>query len=192
MTEQQLSRRAFLRGTGDLARGSCIVLSLPMILISCERSKEARLNSEDFHTLSIEEAREFHAMAARIIPSDETPGASEAGVIYFMDNVLGDGRDEELGILRTGLAELQSAAATLGSDNFHQLEPSQQDQLLRAIEDTRFFNTVRYLTVAGMFALPEYGGNGDNIGHELLGFEDRHAWQAPYGYYDAEYAEKGV
>jgi hypothetical protein len=25
-----------------------------------------------------------------------------------------------------------------------------------------------------------------------LGFEDRHVWQSPYGYYDADYADKGA
>ncbi|MFT5048613.1 MAG: hypothetical protein ACI8UP_005617, partial [Porticoccaceae bacterium] len=38
---------------------------------------------------------------------------------------------------------------------------------------------------------PEYGGNRDNIGYQLIGFEDRHAWQAPYGFYDADYAQRG-
>ena len=42
-----------------------------------------------------------------------------------------------------------------------------------------------------MFSLPEYGGNRDKVGYELIGFEDRHAWQSPYGYYDADYAERG-
>ena len=50
---------------------------------------------------------------------------------------------------------------------------------------------VRYLTLAGMFSLPEHGGNRDQIGWRLLGFENRHAWQPPFGFYDADYAERG-
>jgi gluconate 2-dehydrogenase gamma chain len=46
---------------------------------------------------------------------------------------------------------------------------------------------VHFLTVAGMFALPGYGGNRDKLGWALLGFEDHHAWQPPFGYYDAAY-----
>ena len=36
---------------------------------------------------------------------------------------------------------------------------------------------MRMLTLCGMFALPSWGGNRDEAGWKLLGFEDRHAWQ---------------
>lgn len=192
MTDRQLSRRAFLRSAGGAARNSFIVLSLPAILASCERSRQANLNDEEFSVLNEEEAQEFHAIAARIIPTDETPGATEAGVIYFIDNVLADGREEQHEDLRTGMRELQLAAAlTFNASYFHELEVEQQDQLLREIEDTPFFGTIRFLTIAGMFSLPEYGGNRDKVGYELIGFVDQHAWQPPFGYYDADYAERG-
>jgi gluconate 2-dehydrogenase gamma chain len=192
VTEQQITRRTFLRSAGDAARGSCVVLTLPMILASCGRAQEARLAGENFTTLSREEALEFDAIAARIIPTDDTPGATEAGVIYFIDNVLGDKRDDVLIELRMGLQELQANAATsYDTAYFHLLEVSQQDRLLTEIEGTGFFRTIRYLTVAGMFSLPEYGGNRDNVGFQLVGFDDRHAWQPPFGYYDADFAEKG-
>ena len=190
--QKRLSRRAFLQSTGDAVRGSCIALTLPMMLAACNRANEARFNNEDFQTLNEEEALEFDAIAARIIPTDETPGATEAGVIYFFDNVLGDGREEELAQLRDGLRLFQTAAAlTFGSAYFHRLEVEQQDQLLTEIENTEFFSTMRYLTIAGMFSLPEYGGNRENIGYQLIGFDDRHFWQPPFGFYDADYAEKG-
>ena len=192
MIDQQLSRRAFLRSASGAARNSLIVLSLPAILVSCERSREARLNQEEFSVLTEEEALEFHAIAARIIPTDETPGATEAGVIYFIDNVLGDNREAEHETLRSGMRELQVAASqSYGISYFHQLEPEQQDELLRLVEGTPFFGTIRFLTIAGMFTLPEYGGNRDNVGYQLIGFEDRHAWAPPFGAYDADYAERG-
>lgn len=192
MTAKQLSRRAFLRSASGAARGSIIVLGMPAILVSCERSQEAILNNEHFIVLNEEEAMEFHAIAARIIPTDETPGATEAGVIYFIDTVLADNRAAELEVLREGLRELQVVVAlNFSASYFHQLEPAQQDQALSEVEDTPFFNTIRFLTIAGMFSLPEYGGNRGKVGYELIGFEDQHAWAAPYGYYDADYAERG-
>lgn len=192
MINTQLSRRAFLRSASGAAKSSIIVLSLPAILVSCERSKQANLGSEEFSVLSEEEVLEFQAIAARIIPTDETPGATEAGVIYFIDNVLADDREVEHETLRLGLRELQVAAAlSFNASYFHELELEQQDQLLTEIDGTPFFGTIRFLTIAGMFSLPEYGGNRDNIGYELIGFEDRHAWQPPFGSYDADYAERG-
>ena len=150
------------------------------------------LNNEEFSVLTEEEAQEFHAIAARIIPTDETPGATEAGVIYFIDNVLNDDRESEHETLRLGLRELQIAAALgFNASYFHELEPEQQDQLLTEAQDTAFFGTIRFLTIAGMFSLPEYGGNRDNVGYQLIGFEDRHAWQPPFGSYDADYIQRG-
>lgn len=190
--KKQLSRRAFLRASSDAARGSCLVLTMPMILTACRRAEEAVINEEEFLNLSEEEVAEYAAIAARIIPTDETPGATEAGVIYFIDQVLGHGREQERLILQEGLRELQAATALKPSASyFHELDELQQDHLLLEFEDTEFFGTIRYLTIAGMFSSPEYRGNRDNIGFDLLGFEDRHAWASPYGYYDADYVDKG-
>ncbi len=192
MVKESLSRRIFLGSVGGLARSSAIVLTMPMLLAACNRAEQARLGGEKFQTLSEEEAEELQAIAARIIPTTDTPGAKEAGVIYFLDNVLEDTREEELFLLRQGLIELKaSVALSFGAAYFHQLEEAQQDQALIEIEDTVFFDTIRYLTIAGMFSLPEYGGNRDYVGYDLIQFDSQHAWQPPFGYYDADYAEKG-
>jgi hypothetical protein len=43
------------------------------------------------------------------------------------------------------------------------------------------------LTLVGMFALPKYGGNRDGVGWKLLGFQDQHIFEPPFGYYDRDY-----
>jgi hypothetical protein len=58
---------------------------------------------------------------------------------------------------------------------------------LHEVETTAFFATVRRLTLLGLVAMPKYGGNHDKAGWKLLGFEDRHVWQPPFGYYDKDY-----
>ena len=35
--------------------------------------------------------------------------------------------------------------------------------------------------------MPAYGGNRDGVGWKLIGFEDRHVFQPPFGYYDRDY-----
>ncbi|MDO8272609.1 MAG: gluconate 2-dehydrogenase subunit 3 family protein [Gammaproteobacteria bacterium] len=192
MNEIQLARRAFLRQTGIAARNSLIVLSLSAIMSSSAAASEATLENSAFKILGSDEAREFAAIAARIIPTDETPGATEAGVIYFIDNVLGTSRTEALEPMREGLASLQaSAQSTYGSASFSALTPEQQDALLVSIEETAFFGTMRYMTISGMFSLPEYGGNRDYAGWKLIGFEHKHVWSPPYGFYDADYMARG-
>ena len=192
MPQKSLSRRTFLGSVGGVVRSSAIVLTMPMLLAACNRAEQARLGGEKFQTLAEEEAEELEAIAARIIPTTDTPGAREADVIYFIDNVLGDKREEGLSLLLQGLRELKaSVALSFGVACFHQLEEAQQDQALIEIEGTVFFDTIRYLTIAGMFSLPEYGGNRDYVGYDLIQFDNQHVWQPPFGYYDADYAEKG-
>lgn len=192
MSDIKLSRRAFLAHTGAAARTSIIVLSIPMIMSAGAQARAAQAMNAEFTTLSKAEAAEFGAIAARIIPSDETPGATEAGAIYFMDTVLSDSHSDMLPAMREGLASLQALAqSTFGSATFNALAAEQQDSLLTDIEDGPFFSAMRFLTIAGTFTLPEYGGNRDLVGWKLIGFEDRHMWMSPYGFYDADYAAKG-
>jgi gluconate 2-dehydrogenase gamma chain len=181
-----------LKTSGAAAGGSWIALSLPAILATCQEASEARQEERPFTTLTPAEAEGLEAMAARIVPSDDTPGATEAGVIYFMDQVLGAERSESLAAIREGLSSLDaSASAAFAGATFVTVSPERQDALLTDIESSDFFATVRFLTLAGMFSLPEHGGNRDEIGWRLLGFEPRHGWQPPFGSYDADYAERG-
>lgn len=126
--------------------------------------------------LTAEQAREIEAIAAQILPADELgPGAREAGVIRFIDLVLASFEREKQPAYREGLQQLGAFAA---------LDAARQIEKLRAIEHTPFFETVREHTLAGFFSHPKYGGNRDGAGFQLLGFEDRHAFQPPFGYYD--------
>lgn len=171
---------------------SVILLSAPAIIVACRDAQQARLSGAAFQNLNENEAQEFDAIASRILPSTNTPGAREAGVVYFLDNVLDDSRSNEFDLLKDGLQDLRaSASLEFSSSNFFSLTEVQQDMLLKQREDTTFFSTIRYLVIAGMFALPEYGGNKDSVGYDLIGFDDRHSWFSPYGYYDADHIEKG-
>ena len=109
-----------------------------------------------------------------------------------MDNVLGDKREDELAVLKEGLRELQTTSVLeYDSAYFYLLDEAQQDQLITEITDTPFFSTLRYLTVAGMFSLPEYGGNRDLIGYQLIGYQNLGGWAPPYSFYDADFLELG-
>jgi gluconate 2-dehydrogenase gamma chain len=193
MPHQQFSRRAFLQSGSVLAKGSFIVLAAPAILAACRQADESmQADTTAFNTLSAREAGDLRAIVARIIPSDDTTGAEEAGVIYFIDAVLGDNRDEQYRAVQAGLREIQETAASrYTAANFADLSVAQQDELLADRESTPFFATIRYLTIAGMFSLPSYGGNRDKAGYAVIGFDDQHAWAPPFGFYDADYATRG-
>ena len=65
------------------------------------------------------------------------------------------------------------------------LASDQQIQLIRAIEHTDFFELLRTHTMYGFLGNPSYGGNREEVGWKLIGFENRGAYQSPFGYYDA-------
>ena len=145
-----------------------------------------------FAVLTPDEAADIGAMAERIMPSDDTPGAKEAGVIYFIDRALQTFDKDQLPFVRTSLKDVNKRAAKRKAGaRFSQLDTTQQDALLKEIENTPFFGGVRFVTMVGMFANPSWGGNRDSVGWKLLGFEPHAAHKPPFGYYDAQ-AAKGA
>jgi hypothetical protein len=54
------------------------------------------------------------------------------------------------------------------------------------VDTTAFFDQARLLTLCGMFSNPAYGGNRDKLGWKLIGFEDQHIFEPPFGWYDRE------
>ena len=185
---QELSRRGFLKATGSMAGAAWAASLWPSVLAAAEQAAAARDAGAEFEFLDPEDAADLAAIAAQIIPSDGTPGATEAGVVYFMDSALrtfmAGAADEILG----GLGAMnQRLAADRGRPElrFSALTAAEQAEAMKAEEKSPFFGTLQFLTVAGMFALPVYGGNKDYLGWKLLGFEHRHFWQPPFGYYDA-------
>jgi len=62
----------------------------PGILAAAEHAHQAA-NAKTpvkFQVLTAAQAKDVEAIAAQIVPSDELPGAREAGVVYFIDQAL--------------------------------------------------------------------------------------------------------
>lgn len=184
--KSSVSRRHFLRSTSALTGASLLRISAASLIAITEAACTAKQESSPFAVLNAADAADLAAIAARIMPTTDTPGASEAGVIYFFDRALGDEHKPGLPFILAGLAALNR-----GGRRFSDLSADEQDVLLTSIEDGDFFDDLWRLTMAGFFAMSSYGGNKDNIAWDLIGFEGNHgAWQYPFGYYDAEYARE--
>ena len=136
--------------------------------------------------LSREQAAEIEAFASRIIPTDDTPGAREAGVVYFIDRALSTWAKDQLPGITEGLTKLRRdvGAKFRGQTRLSALTPAQQDEVLRSIEQTPFFGQLRFATLAGMFSLPTHGGNRNLVGWQLVGQQDGMEFKAPFGWYD--------
>jgi len=179
MSEVRITRRHWLAASPLAAA----------VLAAQEHAHQAARSAPpaSLSVLDAAEAREIEAIAAQIIPADDTPGAREAGVIYFIDRALATFDQDKRALYTEGLKDLAARRDALfpGSPSIAALQPDQQIRLLQAIEKTAFFDLLRTHTALGFFGNPSYGGNRDQIGWKLIGFEDRFQFQPPFGYYDA-------
>ena len=188
MGNEEKSRRSFLTKSATGLGGAWTLTNYPAILAAQEHVFAAEESQQlQFAFFTPEQAVEVEAMAAQIIPTDETPGAREARVVHFIDRALVTferWRQEEY---TSGLAELEAETRRRfpSVQRFSQLTFDQQIELLTAIEQTSFFNLVRTHTITGFFAHPVHGGNYGKAGWELIGYDDSLQHEAPFGYYDA-------
>jgi len=202
-----LSRRDFL------SRGSAAVSAVwlsahwPAIVAAAEHAHRAAKSSAPpkFQFFTPEEAVEIDAIAARIIPSDETPGAREAGVVYFIDRALTTFAVDDQKTYREGLPGLQLRVRELfpSVEKFSSATPEQQDQILHSLDEqtgparrhsrpggasSSFFQAIRVHTIVGFLVEPDSGGNRDGVGWKVIGRDPEHMFQPPFGYYDKDYA----
>jgi gluconate 2-dehydrogenase gamma chain len=142
---------------------------------------------QPFQALDFAMAAEIDAITSQIVPSGDGPGAHEAGVVYFIDRALATFDGHLKDSYRAGLAQFQQKRKEMfpGSASIAGLTSDQQIQLIRNNEQTEFFELLRTHTLYGLLGNPSYGGNRDRLGWKLIGFEDRMAFQPPFGYYDA-------
>lgn len=187
MTITRSSRRDFLKTGGSAMGVSWLAINMPLIVSAGETAAANKTSGAGFINISIEESVELSALVNQIIPPDETPGASETGVVYFIDVALGGFMSAAAPILRQGLEEIRQKTKSAYPDinRFSVLSFGQQTKVLKSIESTPAFEMLHFMTLCGMFCLPSYDGNRENAGWNLIGFDHRHAWQPPFGYYDA-------
>lgn len=206
---ESVSRRSFLsRGAAGL---SAVWASAhwPALLAAAKHAHQAAKSAapHKFEFFTADEAREIDAITSRIIPTDDTPGAHEAGVVYFIDRGLTTFSKDDQKTYREGLPELQSRVAEMfqGKSKFSELTPEQQDEVLHSFDDPsqkgqrqraglrarsgaqNFFETLRQHSIAGFLIDPDYGGNRDAAGWKVIGREREHMFQPPFGYYDKGY-----
>ncbi|HYL84217.1 MAG TPA: gluconate 2-dehydrogenase subunit 3 family protein [Candidatus Angelobacter sp.] len=206
--DSSLSRRRFmLQGAGGLS-AVWVSAHWPALLAAAGHAHAAAESAAPpkFEFFTAEEAKEIDAIAARIIPSGDTPGAREAGTVYFIDRGLTTFGKDDQKTYREGLPELQARVTEMfpGVSQFSALTVDQQDEVLHSFDDPSqqgqrqrrfrprpgagsFFETLRQHTIVAFLIDPDYGGNHDGAGWKVIGREREHMFQAPFGYYDKDY-----
>jgi gluconate 2-dehydrogenase gamma chain len=184
-----------MQSTRRLWLSQCVgIAALADIAAAQQHAHEAAQSSTPpaFQALDSAMATELDAITSQLIPSTDGPGAHEAGVIYFIDRALSTFDAELLASYRKGVAAMQQKRKEMfpSSASIASLASEQQIQLLQTIEKdpktSDFFELLRTHTLYGFLGNPSYGGNRDQIGWKLIGFDNQMAYQPPFGYYDAQ------
>ncbi len=91
------------------------------------------------------------AVAERILPETDTPGARGALVHQYIDFVLSKGEAADGDRFREGLVSLDRRSAALFGKPFAELETGRQDEVLTEISESPFFQVAKRLTVDGYY-----------------------------------------
>lgn len=152
-------------------------------------AKPTIYREQELQALSKRQAQLLDAIAARLFPTTDTPGAVEAGALFYIDQALAGPFPELLPFYTKALRAVDRHAKEQFAAAFVKLSKEQQDSVLKDFEAgrvsmyakaTEFFETVRAHVLEGVFGEPNYRGNKDLIGWKLVGFPGQQ-----YGYPDA-------
>ena len=159
-----------------------------MMKLKSQSSREYR--GERLQALTVRQARFVDAIAARILPTTDTPGAVEAGAVFYIDHALAGPYAHCLSQYTCGLRALDKYAKAKFGASFEKLSGEQQDSALGDLESGKiaelrdgeaFFELLRTHVLEGVFGEPSYGGNRDMIGWKLVGFPGQQ-WGYPETY----------
>jgi gluconate 2-dehydrogenase gamma chain len=128
----------------------------------------------DWDFLSNEQAITLAAICDQIVPADEFPSASQAGVLTYIDRQLVRHYRRHRDAYRDGLKHANEIGRQRFGNNLAALAAPQQLQVVIAIEkeDSTFFNLVRSHTFEGYYGSPRHGGNRDAVSWRMLGLAE--------------------
>src|SRR6266700_2765560 len=128
------SRRAFVSRLLTGAGAAFAWSALPHFAAAHEHAATlVKTGEREFACFTSEEAMQMEAVCEQIIPSDDGPGAREAGAIYFIDYALSQAEPHLQPLFRDGLTQLAEASAP---QSFSELTAEQQFVVLKKLEST--------------------------------------------------------
>ncbi len=172
-----LTRREFVGRSAACGGSLWLLWTLPRPL-----ALEAARQSTDRLVFSEGEWELVEAITGRIIPTDQDPGAIEAGCVNFIDKALAYEESSQRDLYHVALEAIDAAARARFGEHFTALRPEQQDEVLAAVESGEllewpprtsspvFFQMLCTHTVIGFLADPSYGGNLDYAGWKAIGY----------------------
>lgn len=139
------------------------------LAIGCKPGKQS-----NWEFLSDEQARTLATICDQIVPEDDFPSASQAGVLDYIDRELVRHYRRHQDAYRDGLERAQAMSRKLAGKDLASLSPQQELQIVNDLsrQDHSFFELVRSHTLEGYYGSPRHGGNRDAVSWRMLGLAE--------------------
>lgn len=137
-----------------------------------------------FRFFTAGEAALLIEICERIIPGDDTPGATQTGAIHYIDRQLCGVFKRQQQAYRRGLESFRQTCLREHGVPFESLNAAAKIESLRAIESGRaptdlwddpspqaFFGMVLAHTMQSFYGSPRHGGNKDYASYRMLGLD---------------------
>jgi len=183
----RVTRRKFIQVASAAAAGS-------MVCCTNQRSP--------WRFFTLEEGQTADAICERLIPADQDPGASETGVVNYLDLQLMGPYKRFRASYRQGLKGVNQTSIERHGRRFAELSAEKQDAILKDLEQggasgkawkeissKDFFALILGHTMQGYYGDPRHGGNRGRASWKMVGL--------PYppirgrSHYDLTKQEKG-
>jgi gluconate 2-dehydrogenase gamma chain len=154
------NRREFV--TAGALAGAAVAVSST----GCRRTSFGFLKEHDAGTLG--------AICDQIIPADDFPSASQAGVLTYIDlQLMGHYRRHRKTYL-DGLEQANELSRSRFGVDLAGASRLQQFEIVNVIEEGNkpFFDLVRAHTMQGYYGTPRHGGNRDAVSWRMLGLDE--------------------
>ena len=114
------------------------------------------------------------ALCDQIVPADDFPSASQAGVLIYIDHQLARVYARYQQDYRRGLELAEGMARSTYGRGVEELTVEQQLAWAGKIEhdDQGFFKLVREHAMEGYYGAPRHGGNKDAVSWHMLGLDE--------------------
>ena len=139
-------------------------------------------NGTPWRFFTLNEARTLAAISDQIVPPDQDPGASWAGVVNFIDRQLCGPYKHLQASYRRGLMGVDQTSRVLFGSAFADLTLQQQIDIMQQLEKGRapgviwketssaeFFGYLVDHTMQGFYGDPRHGGNREGVSWQMLG-----------------------
>jgi len=163
----RITRRKFIQVTTAAAAGS---------VVGCTNK------GSPWRFFTLQEGWTVAAICERLIPADQDPGATEAGVVNFIDLQLMGPYKRYRSNYRRGIQGVEQASLQKFGRAFTQLSPESQDEVLKELEQggvageawkdlssKDFFTLILGHTMQGFYGDPRHGGNRGRVSWKMLG-----------------------